>query len=91
MASAYNNHVQDERALICVITSQDVDRNFEMAQRNMKRVLWHDSYSLDVLSLFKADKILITEKGLSELVENIYKTIYIAYRHPSMPKIPKKV
>ena len=68
MASVYNNHVEDERALICVITGQDVDVNFELAQRNMRRVMWHDSYSLDVLSLFKADKILITEKGLQELV-----------------------
>ena len=53
----------------------------------MQRVLWHDSYSLDVLSLFKADRILITQQGLAELIENINKTIYVAYRHPSMPKL----
>lgn len=51
----------------------------------MRRVLWHDSYSLDVLSLFKADRILITKQGLEELIENIYKTTYVVYRHPSMP------
>jgi len=37
--------------------------------------------------LFKADRILITQKGLEELVENIYKTIYVVYRQPYMPKV----
>lgn len=50
-------------------------------------MLWHDTYSLDVLSLFKADRILITQKGLEELIENIYKTHYVIYRHPSLPKL----
>ena len=71
-----------------MITKQKVDRNFELAQRNIQNVLWHDSYSLDVLSLFKADKILITHEGLEELIENINKTIYVAYRHPSMSRGP---
>ena len=86
--SAFLNHVKDDRAIVCVITKQNVDRNFELAQRNLQNVLWHDSYSLDVLSLFKADKILITHEGLEELIENINKTIYVAYRHPSMSRGP---
>jgi len=49
----------------------------------------HTPYSLDVLSLFKADKILITEQGLQELIENIYKTSYIAFRQPYMKKLPE--
>lgn len=52
--------------------------------------MWHDTYSLDVFSLFKADRILITQKGLEELVENIYKTTYVVYRHPSMVKLEEK-
>lgn len=52
--------------------------------------MWHDSYSLDVFSLFKADRILITREGLEELVENLNKTTYMVYRHPSMPKIEQE-
>lgn len=45
---------------------------------------------MDVFSLFKADKILITQKGMEELIENIYKTIYIIYRQPHMPDVVDK-
>lgn len=37
--------------------------------------------------MFKADKILITEEGLLELVENINKTEYVAKRQPYMKKL----
>jgi len=33
---------------------------------------------------------VITKKGLEELIENIYKTIYIIYRQPHMPDIVNK-
>ena len=75
---------------MCVLTSRNCDPNFAKAQRNIQQMLWHDSYSLDVASLFKADRILITQRGLEELVENIYKTMYVAYRHPSMPSLETK-
>ncbi len=42
------------------------------------------------MTLFKADKILITEQGLQELIQNIYKTEYLAFRHPHMKKLPEK-
>jgi ribosomal protein L4 len=83
----FNHHVKDERGILCIITSKNYDENFEKAQRNHSNILWHDTYNLDVLSLFKADKILITQKGLEELIENIYKTIYVVYRQPYMPKV----
>ena len=79
--------MSDDRAIICLITGRNFNENFEKAQRNFKRLIWHDTYNLDVFSLFKADRILITQKGLEELIENLYKTIYVAYRHPSMPKL----
>jgi hypothetical protein len=91
LGSVFINQVKDERAIICVITGQNCDQNFERAQRNFQRIIWHDSYSLDVSSLFKADRILITQQGLEELIENIYKTTYVAYRHPSMPKLDKPI
>jgi hypothetical protein len=50
-------------------------------------VIHHTPYTLDVLTLFKADKILITEQGLQELIENINKTEYLAYRQPYMKKL----
>ena len=53
---------------MCIITSQEACPNFVRGQKNHSKVQWHDTYSLDVMSLFKADKILITEKGLKELV-----------------------
>lgn len=87
VAKAFDAHIKDERGIMCVITSQECDENFELAQKNHPRVIWHDTYSLDVFSLFKADKILITQKGLEELVENLYRTIYVVYRQPYMPKI----
>jgi ribosomal protein L4 len=87
ITQAFNTHIADDRGILCIITSQKWDENFERAQRNHPRVLWHDTYSLDVISLFKADKILITQKGLEELIENIYKTTYVIYRQPYMPKV----
>jgi large subunit ribosomal protein L4 len=90
VGKAFDAHIQDERGLLCVITGQDCDSSFELAQKNHPRVIWHDTYSLDVFSLFKADKILITQKGLEELIENIYKTIYVVYRQPYMPKVDEK-
>lgn len=87
VSSVFEKHINDERGILCIITSNNCDPNFERAQRNFQRVLWHDTYHLDVFSLFKADRILITQKGLEELIENIYKTMYVAYRHPSMAKL----
>ena len=87
VGKAFESHINDERGVLCIITAQDCDRNFELAQKNHSRVIWHDTYSLDVFSLYKADKILFTQKGLEELVENIYKTIYVVYRQPYMPKV----
>lgn len=77
----------DDRTLFCIITSENPDGNFSLAHRNINRVIHHTPYSLDVLSLFKADKILITEQGLQELIENINKTEYVAYRQPYMKKL----
>ncbi len=64
VAKAFDAHIRDERGIMCIITSQECNENFQLAQKNHPRVIWHDTYSLDVFSLFKADKILITQKGL---------------------------
>lgn len=81
------DHIADERAIFCFITSTEVDQNFNYAYKNLNRVLLHDSYNLDVKSLFVADKIYITLKGLEELINNIFKTKYIIYRQPYMDKL----
>ena len=83
----FEAHIKDDRGILCIITGQECDENFRIAQKNHPKIIWHDTYSLDVFSLFKADKILITQKGLEELVENFYKTIYVVYRQPFMPKL----
>jgi large subunit ribosomal protein L4 len=63
-----DNHTNDERTNFCIITHRDASTNFSLAQRNLKRVIWHDSYTLDVKSLLIADKIIFTMKGLEELI-----------------------
>lgn len=83
-------HNADDRTLFCVLTHKCPDTNFELAHKNIKQVFWHDSYSLDVLTLFRADKILITVSGLNELVNNINKTAYMLGRQPHMPKLEQK-
>lgn len=85
-----NSHVEDERAIFCIITSTKVDENFALAHRNIKRLIWHDPYNLDVKSLFIADKIYITLGGLEELVNNIRKTKYVIYRQPYMPELKEE-
>lgn len=82
--------MEDERAIFCIITSTKVDENFALAHRNIKRLIWHDTYNLDVKSLFIADKIYITLGGLEELVNNIRKTKYVIYRQPYMPELKEE-
>ena len=64
MNKAIRAHEKDERAIFCIITSQNVDQKFVFGQQNIPQVIWHDSYSIDVHSLFIADKIMFTLKGL---------------------------
>lgn len=90
VAKAVDSHIKDDRGILCIITAHNCDEKFQYAQKNHPNITWHDTYSLDVLSLFKADKILITQKGLEELIENIYKTIYVVYRQPYMPKLEEE-
>lgn len=68
VGKAFNAHISDDRGILCVITGQNCNDNFQLAQKNHPNTIWHDVYSLDVFSLFKADKILITQKGLEELI-----------------------
>ena len=58
------NYSTDDRALFCIITSEKADPHFTLAQKNIDRLIHHTTYTLDVLTLFKVDKILITEEGL---------------------------
>lgn len=90
LAQILSAHVQDERALFCIITSRQADANFELAQQNIKRCIWHNSFDLDVHSLFIADKIFITVQGLEELIENLRKTAYIVYRQPYQPEVKEQ-
>lgn len=80
-----NSHVEDDRALFCFITSSKVNENFELGHKNIKRIIWHTPYDLDVKSLFIADKIYLTVSGLEELVNNLQKTKYVIYKQPYMP------
>lgn len=90
LAKIVSSHFKDERTLLCFITSKKVDPNFALAHRNLKRVIWHDTYNLDVKSLFIADKIYITVAGMEELINNIRKTKYVIYKQPYMPSIEEK-
>lgn len=83
-------HVDDDRAIFCFITSSNVDENFELAQRSIKRVIFHTPYDLDVKSLFIADKIYLTLNGLEELISNLRKTKYVIYKQPYMPEIEQQ-
>ena len=58
LGKIYKKYTKDDRH------SWQPDANFSSAYRNITRVVHQTPYSLDVLSLIKADKILITEQGL---------------------------
>ena len=61
-----------------------------MAQKNKQNIIWHTPYNLDVFSLFRADRILITLEGLQELIESLNKTMYVAYRQKHQKTIEQK-
>ena len=60
LSKILSNFNKDERALYCIITSQESDVNFNLASKNIQRLIHHTTYDLDVMSLFKSDKIFIT-------------------------------
>lgn len=90
LAKGLSSHIVDDRTVICIVTSTKVDPNFAVAHRSLKRIIWHDTYNLDVKSLFVADKIFITLGGLEELVNNIRKTKYMIYKQPYMPQVDQQ-
>lgn len=80
LANILSEHIDDSRALFCIITSSETDRNFELAQQNIRQCIWQNATDLDVKSLFAADKIYFTIKGLEELINNLRKTAYVIYK-----------